>query len=198
MNQVASTDRFRPAQGELYGKVERAEDWLRALGPPVMVREDPMTSTIHLPDAEGVPGPFAAVPTGVPEREGGILPILALPMSTKVDRAELDVFLKRHRFVQRHETSRAVDSQARWTQEKDGRTVITFLDAEGAARIALPRDERIGLWANLIRGYGGTLSVMVIPEQDDFGLEAIAERIRPGGTAEYWHLSVGYLRDRRP
>ncbi|MFJ9719960.1 hypothetical protein ACIRPQ_29210 [Streptomyces sp. NPDC101213] len=143
---------------------------------------------------EGLPHPCAIVPTAAPTGEG-ILPVLALAVGPDADRAELDTFLKRHRFVRRYDTARAADSQARWTYEADGRVLISFLAEDGAAQIVLPPHPNIHTWAALTRGTGGTLSLMVLPDMPPSQtlLRDIGTRISPQGDGEYWHLSVGHI-----
>ncbi|MEU0770560.1 hypothetical protein [Streptomyces albogriseolus] len=144
---------------------------------------------------EGIPHPTTIVPTAAPTQAGGLLPVLAMAVAPGVDRAELDAFLTRYRFVRWNETARAGDSQARWTYEPDGRVVVTLLDEDGAARITLPPHDGIQRWAALTRVTGGTLSLMVLPDMPSADLRAIGARIspRPGRGGEYWHLSVGHL-----
>ncbi|MFI5749088.1 hypothetical protein ACIBBE_24850 [Streptomyces sp. NPDC051644] len=68
---------------------------------------------------EGVPD-STAVPTALPTTDG-LLPALVLVLNLGVTDTEIREFAARHRFVPGDETARAVNSQARWSLEPDGR-----------------------------------------------------------------------------
>ncbi|MFD6934707.1 hypothetical protein ACFWAP_00930 [Streptomyces goshikiensis] len=134
----------------------------------------------------------AAVPTGAPRSDGGWDLALALVGTAQDRRDEVDAFLARHHFAPHDEVARAKDSQARWTIEKDGRVVVTFLAADGVAHVALPGEEGVRRWAALALATGGTLAVWLLPEMSGMGPEDISRRITPGG-GEWWRLSVGFV-----
>lgn len=139
----------------------------------------------------GVPA-TAAVPTGVPEADGGLQLALALVSTAQDSREEIDAFLKRHHFAPRDEVARAKGSQARWTIERDGRVVVSFLSDDGVAHVALPPEEGVHRWAALAVATGGTLAVWFLPEMSSFTPQAIGRRIDVGG-GEWWRLSVGFV-----
>ncbi|MFI0742824.1 hypothetical protein ACH4PU_32785 [Streptomyces sp. NPDC021100] len=139
---------------------------------------------------EGVP-PVTAVPLALPTT-GGLMAALALVVDKSVPRVEVVDFVARYRFATRDETARAIDSQARWSLETDGRVTFQLLCADGASRIALPSDPRIHQWAAVARLGGGTVSLMMLPGLPSTQTQAIARRLGPNG-GEYWHLSVGCL-----
>ncbi|WP_159048651.1 hypothetical protein [Streptomyces sp. NRRL F-4489] len=135
-----------------------------------------------------------AFPTGTPSREGGLLMIMALAIAPEVPRDELNDFLKRHHFVPRTETARAADSQARWTLEKDSSVRLSFTSEEGLAQLVIPTYPSLRHWATMAVMYGGTVSLMVLPDMPSPDLNSVGRRISPGGTGEYWHLSMANLR----
>lgn len=139
----------------------------------------------------GVPA-TAAVPTGVPEDGGGVQLALALVGTAQDSRTEIDAFLARHHFAPSGEVARAKDSQTRWTIERDGRVVVTFLADDEVAHVALPGEEGVRRWAALTLAIGGTLAVWFLPEMSGMGPEDISQRIAPGG-GEWWRLSVGFV-----
>ncbi|WP_143662674.1 hypothetical protein [Streptomyces sp. CB03238] len=139
----------------------------------------------------GVPA-AAAVPTGAPEADGGLQPALALVHLGRESRAEVDAFLKRHRFAPRGDVAQAKDSQARWSIERDGRVVLSFIADNGVDHVALPAEEGVRRWAALTLATGGTLAVWFLPEMTAYTSQAIGRRIAPDG-GEWWRLSAGYV-----
>ncbi|MDP5317413.1 hypothetical protein [Streptomyces poriferorum] len=132
-----------------------------------------------------------AVPTGMPTPDG-VIAALILVVKPGVDPAEVDDFVTRYRLVPRGQTARAVDSQARWTLEKDGRVTIQLLCEDSAARIVIPSDPRIHQWTALARHGGGSLSLIVAPGLPDTDLKTIGYHLGPYG-GPYWHISVGFI-----
>lgn len=142
--------------------------------------------------AAGLP-PVTAVPTGTPLADGSILCILALVPRPEASAEEVEQFVRRFRFVSRHETARAADSQVRWSIEANGVVSMTFTDEEGMSALELPPEPGVRQWALLARSLGGTVSVTLFPGLTDTSAAAIGRRMsQPDG--EYWHLSAGFLR----
>ncbi|MGW1037570.1 hypothetical protein [Streptomyces antibioticus] len=139
---------------------------------------------------EGMP-PVEAVPTGMPTADG-LIAALVLVVQPGVDQAEVDDFVTRYRLTPRGQTARAVDSQARWTLEKDGRVTIQLLCPDSAARIVIPSDPRIHQWTGLARLGGGSLSLIIAPGLPDTALTTIGYHLGPYG-GPYWHISVGCI-----
>lgn len=139
---------------------------------------------------EGLP-PAVAVPTGM-QTADGLIAALVLVVQPGVDQAEVDDFVTRYRLTPRGETARAVDSQARWTLEPDGRVTIQLLCADSVARIVIPSDPRIHQWTDLARYGGGTLSLIIAPGLPDTDLTTIGYHLGPYG-GPYWHCSVGCI-----
>ncbi|MFE5847775.1 hypothetical protein ACFQ7N_39755 [Streptomyces niveus] len=138
---------------------------------------------------DGIPAPVTAIPTGFPTTEGSLLMALVLAVDEAADRADVDAFVERHRFVPRDQTSRAVDSQARWTRERDGRVSVTFLADDGVSSMLIPVGPEMDRWAALARTSGGTVAVMMtygVPAD----LDVMRRHLGPQG-GPYWHLSVG-------
>ncbi|MFJ2589704.1 hypothetical protein [Streptomyces sp. NPDC087538] len=136
---------------------------------------------------EGIPPVEDFSPTGIMSPTGGLLAVLVLIVEPGV---EVEDFAARYRMVPRDQIARAVDSQARWTLETDGRVTIQLLCEESAARIVIPSDPRVHLWTGMARLNGGSLSLIVIP-----GLprgETLGYYLGPHG-GPYWHLSVGCI-----
>ncbi|WP_030894237.1 hypothetical protein [Streptomyces sp. NRRL F-5053] len=139
-------------------------------------------------DQNGIPAPVTALPLGFPTMEGTLLMGLVLAVDEAADRADLDAFVTRHRFVTRDQTARAADSQARWTYE-EGRVTVTFLAEDGVSSLQIPAGPEMDRWVALARMSGGTVSVMVtygVPAD----IDALRRYLSPGG-GPYWHLSVG-------
>jgi hypothetical protein len=104
----------------------------------------------------------------------------------------VDKFLSRHRFAPRGEVALAKDSQARWTVERDGRVVVSFIAEDGVDHVALPAEDGVRRWVALTLATGGTLAVWFLPEMSAYTSQAIGRRIAPDG-GEWWRLSAGYV-----
>jgi len=121
----------------------------------------------------------------------GLTPVLALAVPSAVLRSELDVFLRRHGFVARGQTARALASRARWRAEMDGRVVFSFHADHDSARLEIPGGPEMQAWAAWAFSSGGTVGVMVLPEMDEPTAADVGLRVSSGG-GEYWLLSAGY------
>lgn len=141
--------------------------------------------------SEGVPS-GTVLPVGLPLADGTIAAALILVVDRCVPATEVSEFAVRHRFAGREETARAVDSQARWSLESDGRVNLQLLTEDGVSGLALAAHPRVRHWAALARSGGGTVRLMLLPGLASADLATIRRRLGPGG-GDYWHLSVGFV-----